>query len=155
MSKEDSEHMPTELDTNKDANVYTKKLWENHQKNEYTRVNNYKEALCFGCLKNKAANATVVDVCGDCAGKKGRETLLAVVKQKHYGLCFFCNEYRFGLEQVNCRLCHNCHRRVANVTKEYNRKGGILGTDPFWQRMRKKHGKDWKQIFFTPEKVRL
>ena len=86
MLKEVDWILPTELDTNKNANDHTKKLWEKHQENEYTRVNAYKEALCFGCLSNKASNATVSDICGDCAGKKGREALMAVVKVKHYGL---------------------------------------------------------------------
>jgi len=28
----------------------------------------------------------------------------------------------------------------------YNKQGGMFGADPFWQRMRKKHGKDWQII---------
>jgi hypothetical protein len=154
MFKEVDWILPTELDTNKNANEHTKKLWKKHQDNEYTRVNEYKEALCFGCLSNKASNATVSDICGDCAGKKGREALLTVVKVKHYGLCYFCNTYKFGLEQINIRLCFNCHRRVANVTKEYNKKGGILGTDPFWLSLKKKHGKDWKEIMTDDRRFR-
>ena len=154
MLKEVDWILPTELDTNKNANDHTKKLWEKHQENEYTRVNSYKEALCFGCLSNKASNATVSDICGDCAGKKGREALMAVVKVKHYGLCYFCNAYKFGLEQINIRLCTNCHRRVANVTKEYNKKGGMLGTDPFWLSLKKKHGKDWKEIMTDDRRFR-
>jgi len=63
-----------------------------------------------------------------------------------YGLCFFCGHYKFQIEQINARFCNTCHRRIANVTKEYNKKGGMLGADPFWQKMRKKHGKDWKII---------
>ena len=39
MLKEVDWILPTELDTNKNANDHTKKLWEKHQKNEYTRVN--------------------------------------------------------------------------------------------------------------------
>ncbi len=33
---------------------------------------------------------------------------MAVVKVKHYGLCYFCNSYKFGLEQINIRLCTSC-----------------------------------------------
>ncbi len=64
-----------------------------------------------------------------------------------YGLCFFCGKHKFHIEQINARFCHSCHRRIANVTKEYNKKGGMFGADPFWVKMRKKHGKDWKLLF--------
>jgi hypothetical protein len=138
--------MPTELNTNANANDMTKKLWEVHQKDEYTRVSNYKEAVCLGCLKKDVAAATIADICEDCASKKGREPLLATVTTKLYGLCFFCAHYKFGIEQVNGRFCKTCHDRIARVTKEYNKKGGMMYTDPYWIAMRKKHGKDWKQI---------
>ena len=36
------------------------------------------------------------------------------------------------------------HRKVANITKDYNKKGGMFGADPFWIKMKKKLGKDWK-----------
>jgi hypothetical protein len=138
--------MPTELDTNKDANDLTKKLWEKHQADEYTRVDNYKEAICINCFKRDATSATIADICGDCASKRGREPLLATITHKMYGLCFFCGKHKFKVEQINARFCRSCHRRIANVTKEYNKKGGLFGADPFWIKMRKKHGKDWMHI---------
>ena len=139
--------MATKLGTNANSNDLTKKLWDTHQKDEYTRVDNYKEAVCLGCMKKDVAAATIADICGDCAGKRGREPLLAKVKDKMYGLCYFCGEYKFGLEQVNGRFCRTCHRRIANVTKEYNKKGGMFKADPFWIKMRKTMGKDWATIF--------
>ena len=138
--------MATKLDTNANANDLTKKLWEKHQSNEYTHVDNYKEAICINCFKRDATSATIADICGDCGGKRGREPLLATISQKMYGLCFFCGKYKFNIEQINARFCRSCHRRIANVTKEYNKKGGMMGADPFWIKMRKKHGKDWKEI---------
>lgn len=138
--------MATKLDNNSQSNDLTKKLWKTHQENEYTHVDNYKEAICINCFKRDASAATLVDICGECAGKRGREPLLAKVVDKMYGLCFFCGEHKFHIEQINGRLCRTCHRRVANVTKEYNKKGGMFGADPFWQSMRKKHGKDWRII---------
>tara|TARA_Y100000310_G_scaffold169645_1_gene169865 strand:+ start:1004 stop:1444 length:441 start_codon:yes stop_codon:yes gene_type:complete len=123
-----------------------KKLWERHQADEYTHVNNYKEAICINCFTKDATSATIADICGECAGKRGREPLLATITQKLYGLCFFCGHYKFEIEQINARFCRGCHRKIANVTKEYNKKGGPMGMDPFWLSMRKKHGKDWKQI---------
>jgi|TARA_R110002020_G_scaffold233_2_gene1175 hypothetical protein len=138
--------MPTELNTNKDSNDLTKKLWDKHQSDEYTYVDHYKEAICIDCFKRDATSATIADICGECAGKRGREPLLATVSHKVYGLCFFCGKYKFEIEQINARFCRRCHRKIANVTKEYNKKGGMFGADPFWQKMRKKHGKDWKII---------
>ena len=138
--------MATELDTNKNANDLTKKLWEKHQADEYTHVDNYKEAVCINCFKRDATSATIADICRDCAGKRGREPLLATITHKMYGLCFFCGKHKFQVEQINARFCRSCHRRIANVTKEYNKKGGLFGADPFWVKMRKKHGKDWMHI---------
>ena len=48
----------------------TKKLWERHQADEFTAVNEYKEGVCLGCMKVDRAAATIADICGDCAGKK-------------------------------------------------------------------------------------
>lgn len=138
--------MPTKLNTNENANDLTKKLWAKHQANEYTRVSEYKEAVCLGCLKVDVAAATIADICEDCASKKGREPLLAVVLHKMYGLCLFCGHYKFGIEQVNGRFCMSCMKRIAKVTREYNKKGGFMKVDPYWIHMRKKHGKDWKII---------
>ena len=137
--------MGTKLNVDPGSDI-GKKLWEIHQENEYTHVTNYKEAICINCFKKDAASATIADICGECAGRRGREPLLATICQKMYGLCFFCGKYQFNIEQINARFCHRCHRRIANVTKEYNKKGGPLGMDPFWISMRKKHGKDWKII---------
>jgi len=123
-----------------------KKLWDKHQADEYTHVDNYKEALSINCFSKDATSATIADICGECAGKRGREPLLATIQQKMYGLCFFCGKYQFNIEQINARFCRKCHRGIANVTKEYNKKGGMMGADPFWIAMRKKHGKDWKVI---------
>ena len=137
--------MGTKLNVDPGSDI-GKKLWEIHQENEYTHVDNYKEAVCINCFTKDAASATIADICGECAGKRGREPLLATITQKMYGLCFFCGTYKFNIEQINARFCRGCHRKIANVTKEYNKKGGPMGSDPFWISMRKKHGKDWKLI---------
>ena len=137
--------MATKLNVDPGSDI-GKKLWDRHQANEYTHVNNYKEAICINCFTKDATSATIADICGECAGKRGREPLLATITQKMYGLCFFCGKYQFNIEQINARFFRCCHRKIANVTKEYNKKGGPLGMDPFWIAMRKKHGKDWKVI---------
>ena len=123
------------------------KIIDIHQKNEYTRVNDYKEGMCFGCFDNKVAvSANVVDICGDCAGKKGREAILVPIKEVYYGMCYFCGKYKFHMEKINARFCQKCYRKIANVMKEYNKKGGMFNADPFWVNMRKKHGQDWQII---------
>ena len=138
--------MATKLDNNSNTNDLTKKLWDVHQKDEYTHVSNYKEAVCLGCFKKDVGAATIVDICGDCAGKRGREPLLAKIMDKMYGMCYFCGEYKFNIEQVNGRFCHTCHRRIADRTKAYNKKGGMFNADPFWINMKKKLGKDWRLL---------
>ena len=146
--------MATKLPVDTGGTYVGKKLWEKHQKDEYTRVSNYKEAVCLNCLKVDATSATIADICGDCAGKRGREPLLAKVSEKMYGLCFFCGEYKFHIEQINGRFCNPCHRRIADVTKKYNKDGGMFGADPFWKSMKKKLGKDWWILMQTPQSHR-
>ena len=143
--------MGTKLNVDHGSSI-GKKLWQKHQDDEYTHVDNYKEAICIDCFSKDAAAATVMDICGDCAGKRGREPLLAKISDKMYGLCFFCGKDRFHIEQINARLCRKCHRKVADITKKYNKKGGMFGADPFWLSIKKKHGKDWKHTFNDPTK---
>ena len=138
--------MATKLNVDTGGEDVGKKLLEKHQKDEYTHVNHYKEAICRNCFKKDASAATIVMICGDCAGKRGREPLLAKVSDKYYGLCYFCGDYKFWIEEINARFCHKCHRKIADVTKAYNKAGGFMNTDPFWLRMKKKNGKDWKKI---------
>ena len=108
------------------------KIVDIHQKNEYTRVNNYKEGMCFSCFGNGIP--------------VGRETILVPIKEIVYGMCHFCGEYKHGMEQINARLCQKCHRKVSNIMKSYNKKGGMFEVDPFWKSMRRKHGKDWQHV---------
>ena len=54
--------MPTNLNTNKNANDLTKKLWEKHQADEFTHVDHYKEAVCINCFKKDASSATIADI---------------------------------------------------------------------------------------------
>jgi len=139
--------MATKLNINHGGTDIGKKLLRKHQENEFTRVNNYKEAVCLNCLKNDRAVATIAMICGECAGKRGREALLATISHKYYGLCLFCGLHKFNLEEINARFCMPCHGRIAKITKEYNKQGGMYGADPFWKRMRRKYGKDWEIKF--------
>ena len=41
--------MATKLNVDKGGQDIGKKLWKKHQDDEYTRVNNYKEAICLNC----------------------------------------------------------------------------------------------------------
>jgi len=121
------------------------KLWKIHQQNEYTYVDNYKEALCFMCFKRKAVSATIVDMCADCVRKRGGlEGLLAVAGFKPYGLCYKCGKYKFEIHVLNHRICQLCFSRIRKILKAYNMAGGPKGYDPFWKSMRKKFGKDYE-----------
>ena len=71
--------MATKLNVNTGGEDIGKKLWEKHQKDEYTHVNHYKEAICINCFKKDASAATIVMICGDCAGKRGQKEAIQVV----------------------------------------------------------------------------
>ena len=43
--------MATKLNVDTGGQDIGKKLWEKHQKDEYTHVNHYKEAICINCFK--------------------------------------------------------------------------------------------------------
>ena len=73
--------MATKLNVNAGSDI-GKKLWRKHQDNEYTHVDNYKEAICLNCFSKDAAAATIADICGECAGKRGREPLLTKIMDK-------------------------------------------------------------------------
>ena len=51
--------MATKLNVNTGGEDIGKKLWERHQKDEYTHVDHYKEALCINCFKKDTAAATI------------------------------------------------------------------------------------------------
>lgn len=141
--------MATKLPTNENENWATKILWKKRQANEFTRVDNYKEGYCYNCFSRQAVSATLVDICKKCDHKKGREACLVNVVEKYYGLCYFCGLYDFKIDQINVRLCMKCHSHVRKILREYNAAGGTFGHDPFWKKLRKKHGKDWKNIMFS------
>lgn len=132
------------------------RLWKKHQADEYRRVNEYKEGLCFNCWKNKAVGACIVDICKRCGDKRGGEAVLAFITQKYYGMCFFCGKYDNDINNINVRMCQHCHLGVAKIIQAYNDKNGMYGSDPFWIKMRKTHGKDWlKLLSWTPKKSGL
>jgi len=148
--------MPTKLPVDARTDV-AKKLWSVHQANEYKRVNEYKEGLCFNCFKYKAVGATIVDMCKECFDKRGSEAILTQITKepKMHSLCFFCGKYKDWIVQYNVRLCQRCNKVVSTILRRWNEKGGMFGNDPFWLKMQKKHGHDWKLIFFGPEKTDL
>ena len=46
--------MGTKLNVDTGGLYVGKKLWEKHQANEYTHVDNYKEAICINCFSKDA-----------------------------------------------------------------------------------------------------
>lgn len=127
----------------KDNQAYKKKM-EYDQANEYTKVNHYKEAFCWSCAKNgDICTATLVDCCKECIKKRGNEGLMAVVTNKGYGYCFFCNSYTWTLWQINVRLCRSCNGRVVDYLRNYNKAGGMFTQDPFWKWVKQKNNQDY------------
>lgn len=140
------------LDDKKSTNEITgigendaqKRLWKVHQQNEYTHINHYKEGLCFGCFGKDTAFAMVVDCCEDCHSKLGVEAKLTDILYKFNAYCYFCKKYKFHVRNINIRLCHKCHVKVAEGLHDYNKAGGHFEVNPFYKRMRKKWGKDFQ-----------
>ena len=147
--------MATKLPSNKDSNWATKILWNKHQANEKKAVDNYKEGYCFNCARRQAVAATVTDMCEACFDKRDPESILAQVSKepKINQLCFYCGKYKPWVIQYNVRLCQRCFKQVAQILKGWNKKGGMFGNDPFWLKMRKRHGQDWKLLMFGPKRV--
>ncbi len=147
--------MATKLNNNAKSNWATKILWNRHQSNEYLKVDNYKEGYCFNCAERNAVCATVTDMCETCFDKRNPEGILAQVSKepKIHQLCFYCGRYKEWIIQYNVRLCQRCFRQVAQILKAWNKKGGMFGNDPFWLKMRTRHGKDWKELMFGAKRV--
>jgi hypothetical protein len=96
--------LATKLNVDTGGNAVGKKLWEMHQAHEQTAVDNYKEGVCFLCFHKDVVSATVIDICGDCAGKRGREALLVPIGEKYYGMCMVCGGWKFHIENINARF---------------------------------------------------
>lgn len=131
------------LDVDHGGTFIGKKIIELHDKNEYTRINDYKEGLCWCCFGRKPVGATMVDVCQRCYDKKGPEAILVTAGMKHYGMCYLDGRYTGPIYQVNARFCMTCGIRYREKLKKYNLDGGPEGSDPFWKSMRRKFGKDY------------
>lgn len=137
------------LNINNDNHV-AKKIDEIQSKNEYHRVNDYKEAYCYGCFGRDVAFARLAHVCEKCYQKHGKEAILVHVKWDTYGFCNFCGKYAFNLHYVNIRVCPKCSRLITKKVREYNKAGGHKNVDPFWQKIKKQYGKDY-EILFNPK----
>ena len=83
--------MPEEFEHGQFQNIKNdvgKKLIEERQANEFTNVNTSQEGICYFCFKKDYVSATIVDICYDCASKKGMEPILTIVKRIPYGYCY-------------------------------------------------------------------
>jgi hypothetical protein len=131
--------LATKLNVDTGGHAVGKKLWEMHQAHEQTSVDNYKEGVCFICFHKDVVSATIIDICGDCAGKRGREALLVPIGEKYYGMCMVCGGWKFHIENINARFCRGCYKRIVGRLRDDGHGAG----DPFWKSLRRKHGKDW------------
>lgn len=133
-----------------------RKLWNKHQSNEFTKINKYKEGYCWGCMKIDFVFATLIDVCSKCKRKKDNETKLTNLPfaPGMDGFCSICGFWEWGTGQINVRLCRSCIDRVQEKVRKYVRTGKAEG-HPLFTHLRKKNGKDWKQLFELPERIRI
>jgi len=131
------------LDVDAGSTFIGKKIVELHDKNEYTRIDKWKEGLCWSCFSRKPVGATLVDCCQKCYDRKGQEAILVTAGMKPYGMCYLDGEYTGPIYQVNARFCMTCAKRYRARLTKYNLDGGPMGSDPFWKSMRRKFGKDY------------
>lgn len=131
-------------------NDASKKLWEKHQQDEYQRINKFREGLCYGCEQKNLVGARMIDVCKACLKKHSPDIVLTVLSSKIYGWCMLCSRYTWDVGHINVRMCSKCNGRIARNATAHNSSGGKLANDPFWQKIRKKYGKDYKEIFMLP-----
>lgn len=120
-----------------------KKVAEYHQGKEQTKINKHMEGTCFMCMKQDLVFATIIQICKRCVVKKPKEALLVKWKEEFYGFCYNHGGYETGILHLNVRVCHSCNSRIAKVIREWQAKGGAVGTDPFYQYLKVKLGKDW------------
>lgn len=124
-----------------------KKLHDLVQSDEQKKVTGYSEGFCYGCNKYDRVLSNMWYACHPCSVKRGREGLLADVKQKFSEeLCDFCGRWDIGIWQKNVSLCDTCRRRVTRIHKKYKKGGGYEKLAPFQKRMFKKYGKDYHKI---------
>lgn len=124
-----------------------KKLHDLVQSDEQKKVTSYSEGFCYGCNKYDRVLSNMWYACHPCSVKRGREGLLADVKQKFSEeLCDFCGRWDIGVWQKNVSLCDTCRRRVTRIHKKYHKGGGYEKLAPFQKRMFKKYGKDYQKI---------
>lgn len=118
-----------------------KKEWEESQKNEYTRVDDYQEGLCFCCEKYKDVQAGFLDICFPCFYKCNKKAILNTVRVHPDGLCLMCGrwpkiEYKWNLITFNVRHCPECAVKIR-------KRGQAGGPNPVYTMARKQYGKDY------------
>lgn len=141
------------------VNESQKKLIDVHQSNEFTKLSKSNEGYCYMCFTKDFVSATIIDVCFDCANKRGMEAILAIVKRLPEAYCFVHGGYSKltlpnNAAQINVRLCKKCTQIVRLRAKFFRQHGGIMGINPFWKYVQRKFGKDHKILFQEPASMR-
>lgn len=132
------------------TNESAKALWEKHQQDEFQRINKSREGYCYGCEKIDLVGARMIDVCKQCLKKHSPEIVLTILSSKYYGWCMLCSRYTWDIGHINVRMCSKCNGRIARNANAFNKSDGKLGNDPFWLKIRRKYGKDYKELFMLP-----
>ncbi len=141
------------------VNFAQKKLIDIHQSNEFTKLSKSNEGYCYMCFKKDFVSATIIEVCFDCANKRGMEAILAIVKRLPEAYCYIHGGYSTltlpnNAAQINVRLCKKCTTIVREKAKFFRKSGGIMGLNPFWKYVQRKFGQDHKILFKQPASMR-
>lgn len=153
-TKENSDRIAKEGKIERDSktNPLQLKLREKIQSDEYTRINKYSEAICWGCMKRDQVISSLWDACGKCIEKRGIEAIMAKTKTKPTEeLCDFCGTWQGGnkgnfVSQINISLCRSCQEKVHSLHRQYQKDGGREKLSPYYRYLVKKHGQDWREI---------
>lgn len=134
------------------------KLREMIQKDEQKSINKHSEGYCYGCTRKDFILSTLIYACRYCMAKRGKECLLNIVYHKPGDeMCDLCGRWQrpFDTFQINCSMCNSCMQKLIQFHQKYRKDGG-RDANPFYKKLRRKYGKDWKILSgFTPRRLKI
>jgi len=137
-------------------NALQMKLRKSVQNDEQKRIDKHNEGVCWGCLKKDYILSSLWMACKKCIDRRGFDSIYTIVKHKSIeDTCDFCGQWTRPFEcwQINAGLCESCHNRVIIFHANYRKAGG-KNQNPYTKRVRKKYGKDYKQILSGEDVIR-
>ena len=131
------------------ANDMQKHEWRRLQAG-HTHIDGNAIGLCYLHHGMEHVMPTNLDVCVDCALKKGKEAVLKMVNATYTDYCYVCGTYRrkhpeYNLLTLNVRLCRKCAAKVARKSVEL-RSVGVYEKHPMYHNLQRMYGKDWRVL---------